>query len=98
MHHGTPLCPYLQVSVIRQGLTPVQIARTVLPMTSGHPEWRVRADRLGVRMPVIAKATGANVHTVRAYSERRFNPTAEWVARVHRFLDEIEFGTGGAVA
>lgn len=49
-------------------------------------------------MPVIAKATGANVHTVRAYSERRFNPTAEWVARVHRFLDEIEFGTGGAVA
>jgi hypothetical protein len=61
-------------------------------MTDRHEDWRERADRLNVRSPLLARATQANVHTVRAYRSRRFNPSQEWVERAERFLDVVERG------
>lgn len=61
-------------------------------MTDRHEDWRARADRLNVRSPLLARATQANVHTVRAYRTRRFNPSPEWVELAERFLDVVEKG------
>lgn len=52
--------------------------------------WQARADRLGIQVPTIAKATGANVFTVRAYRQGRFNPSPEWLAKVDRLLSAVE--------
>ena len=54
--------------------------------------WWERADRLGVKSPLLAKATGANVFTVRAYRQGRFRPSTEWLEKVDRFLRSIEEG------
>lgn len=59
-------------------------------MESAQTDWRERADSLGVRMPLLARVTGTSVHTVRAYRQRRFNPSAEWLERVDAFLSSIE--------
>lgn len=69
-----------------------------LHMASVHQDWRERADRLRVRMPLLAKATNANVFTVRAYRQGRFQPSPEWLERVDRFLTSIEQGKGGEAA
>lgn len=52
--------------------------------------WVQRADHLGVDSRLLARATGANVHTVRAYRQRRFNPSPEWLEKVDAFLSSIE--------
>jgi hypothetical protein len=60
-------------------------------MQDSTPEtWQARADRLGIRVPTIARATGANVFTVRAYKQGRFKPSAEWLAKVERLLSAVE--------
>lgn len=58
--------------------------------------WQARCDRLGVRAPMLAKATGANIHTVRAYRWGRFNPPPEWLERVETLLSAIENAARGA--
>jgi hypothetical protein len=52
--------------------------------------WQARCDRLGVDAPMLAKVTGANVFTIRAYRLERFNPSPEWLEKVDKLLTAIE--------
>lgn len=59
-------------------------------MAVEYTDWIERADALKVRNPLLARATGISVHTIRAYRTRRFNPPAERLARIERVLTAME--------
>jgi hypothetical protein len=56
--------------------------------------WQARCDRLHVDAPMLAKVTGANVHTIRAYRWGRFHPSPEWLEKVDKLLSAIEDAAG----
>lgn len=66
--------------------------------TPATETWQARCDRLGVDAPMLAKVTGANVYTIRAYRLGRFNPSAEWLDKVAKLLSAIEDAAAEATA
>ena len=60
------------------------------------PTWQERCDRLGIKVPTIAKVTGYSARSVRAYREGTRNPSQDFLNRVDELLTSVELAGGTA--
>ena len=63
-----------------------------------HPTWQERCDRLGIKVPTIAKVTGYSARSVRAYRQGTRNPSTDFLDRVDELLTSVELAIGGTAA
>ena len=69
-------------------------------MTDSTPTWRTRADNLGLRASVIARATGVSVSSVEKYRRGERRPSDVWLLKVDWLLTDMERAVerGGSAA
>lgn len=67
-------------------------------MTDHTVTWQERCDRLSIRVPTVASATGYTPRAVRSYREGTRRAPADFLAKVDEFLTAIELVVGGGRA
>lgn len=69
-------------------------------MQNRTASWVERADRLGVKSPTIARATGVSVSSVRKYRLNLRTPSEVWLLKVDWLLTDLERAVerGGSAA
>jgi len=65
---------------------------------STPPTWQARCDRLGIRVAVVAEATGYSERAVRSYREGTRRPSQDFLDRVDVLLTSIERAVEGGTA